>query len=202
MNVTRPCAQSTAGLLLAGGRSSRFGAEKALASFRGSPLMDAVAQRFAGLAAIAVSARPHSAAERRAHAQGYQVLHDAPSTPSGPLSGVCAGLAWANDLGLSFLATAPCDAPLLPDDLFPRLLQEINLAPAAYAQTGRGPHPLCAIWSVRLLAPLQLTLQDGEHPAVRGLLREIGAVAVSFADDRAFLNANTPEALAHLERAA
>ncbi len=202
MIATTPCAQSTAGLLLAGGRSSRFGAEKALAPFRGAPLMDAVAQRFAGLAAIAVSARPHSAAERRAHALGYPVLHDAPSTPPGPLSGVCAGLAWANDLGLSFLATAPCDAPLLPDDLFPRLIDSIGAAPAAYAHTTRGVHPLCAIWSVRLLAPLHLTLQDGEHPAVRSLLQEIGAVAVSFADDRAFLNANTPDALAALERAA
>lgn len=202
MSSVAPDRQSTAGLLLAGGRSSRFGAEKALAIFRGAPLMDVVAQRFAGLAAIAVSARPQSAAERRAHALGYPVLHDPPFAPAGPLAGVCAGLRWAKDLGLSFLATAPCDAPLLPADLFRRLRQAIGVAPAAYAETPQGPHPLCAIWSVRLLAPLALTLQEGEHPPVRALLREIGAEPVHFADERAFLNANTPEALARLERAA
>jgi molybdopterin-guanine dinucleotide biosynthesis protein A len=188
--------------LLAGGRSSRFGAEKALACFRGAPMLDRVASRFADLAAFAVSARQGSGAERRAQELGVTVLHDAPSAPSGPLSGICAGLHWAKHLGLSFLATAPCDAPLLPRNLFPRLLASIGAAPAAYARTAQGAHPLCAVWSVRLLPPLTTLLDAGQHPSVRGLLAEIGVEAVYFPDERLFLNANTPNALAALERAA
>jgi molybdopterin-guanine dinucleotide biosynthesis protein A len=55
---------------------------------------------------------------------------------------------------------------------------------------------------VRLLAPLAISLDLGEHPSVRGLLADIGALAVRFADERAFLNANTPQALLDLESAA
>jgi molybdenum cofactor guanylyltransferase len=195
------CAR-TAGVLLAGGRSQRFGAEKALARFRGAPMMDLVARRFAGLAAFAVSARPHTETERRARRLSIPVLHDAACAPAGPLAGVCAGLRWAEALGLTHVAVAPCDSPLLPLDLFPRLLAEIGTAPATYARTAGGPHPLCTVWSVRLLAPLAISLDLGEHPSVRGLLADIGALAVRFADERAFLNANTPQALLDLESAA
>ena len=201
MDSDAPCAR-TAGLLLAGGRSQRFGMEKALAYFRDAPMMDSIALRFDGLAALAVSARPDSGAERRAQQLGLPVLHDAPAFPAGPLAGVCAGLQWATGLGLSFLATAPCDAPLLPLDLFPRLLAAIGTAPAAYARTQQATHPLCAVWSVRLLATLRAPLNAGKHPSVRRLLADIGAKPVSFADERAFLNANTPDALTDLERAA
>jgi molybdopterin-guanine dinucleotide biosynthesis protein A len=189
-------------LLLAGGRSQRFGAEKALAAFQGVPMMDVVARRFVGVAAFAVSARPRSATELHALQAGLTVLHDDPSAPPGPLSGVCVGLRWAQDLGLSFLATAPCDVPLLPVDLFPRLLDVVGDAPAAFAQTGERMHPLCGIWNVRLLAPLTISSSNGEHPAVRRLLTDIGAVGVFFPDERAFSNANTPVALTDLERAA
>jgi molybdopterin-guanine dinucleotide biosynthesis protein A len=188
--------------LLAGGRSQRFGAEKALAGFHGVPMMDVVARRFVGLAAFAVSARPRSATESHALQVGFSILHDDPSSPPGPLSGVCVGLRWAQDLGLSFLATAPCDAPLLPMDMFPRLLDAIGDAPAAFAKTGERMHPLCGIWNVRLLAPLTISLSNGEHPAVHRLLTDIGAIGVSFPDERAFSNANTPVALTDLERAA
>ncbi len=192
----------TAGLLLAGGRSRRFGADKALAHYCGTPLMDAVAERFAGLAAFAVSARAQSSVERHAHERGLPTVHDRPEAPAGPLAGVWAGLHWANDLGLPLLATAPCDAPLLPRDLFPRLLASIGTAPAVYARTAHSAHPLCAVWRVDLLASMTALLRGGQHPSVRGLLEELDAAAARFEDERAFLNANTPAVLVDLERAA
>jgi molybdopterin-guanine dinucleotide biosynthesis protein A len=190
------------GLVLAGGRSRRFGAEKALAPFRGAPMMDAILDRFGELPIVAVSARRGSAAERRAAALGLPVLYDSPSAPEGPLAGICAALEWARGIGLSYVASAPCDAPLLPHDLLPQLARAIGDAPAAYATTERGPHPLCALWSVRLQPALAIALAAGEHPPVRALLQDVGAHAVRFDDDRAFLNANTPAALAAMEGAA
>ncbi|MBI3438713.1 MAG: NTP transferase domain-containing protein, partial [Proteobacteria bacterium] len=53
----------TAGLVLAGGRSSRFGANKALAHFRGELLLDRALRPLQELAAIAISAREGSAIE-------------------------------------------------------------------------------------------------------------------------------------------
>ncbi|MGD9981364.1 MAG: molybdenum cofactor guanylyltransferase [Hyphomonadaceae bacterium] len=189
-----------AGLLMAGGRSRRFGEEKATAQFCGEPLMDAAAHVFAELTCFAVSARPGSGAERHAITQARPVLHDDPALPSGPLAGLAEGLRWAKQRGFALLATAPCDAPLLPVDLVGRLADEIGGAPAAYAVTQSGVHPLCALWRVDLLDTIVSRLRAGEHPPVRKVLTECGAVAVRFGSPDAFANANTKAALAALEQ--
>ncbi|MEZ5996794.1 MAG: NTP transferase domain-containing protein [Hyphomonadaceae bacterium] len=73
------------GLLIAGGRSTRFGAEKAVALFSGMPMMDRVAQLFADLPAFSIGARPGSGAEARGREAGIEVVFDDPSFPVGPL---------------------------------------------------------------------------------------------------------------------
>lgn len=192
---------TTGGLLLAGGRSTRFGAEKAVAPFRNHAMMDAPLAALAGFAHLAVSAPAGSAAAARGHELGLAVLADDPSLPLGPLNGVLAGLIWARARGLEFLATAPCDAPLLPAYLFARLGAEIGDAAAAHAVTVDGEHPLCALWRVDLATALRDTLAPGVHPPVWRFLGDHGARAVRFADAAQFANANTPETLAALERA-
>lgn len=189
----------TGAVLLAGGRSERFGAEKAAAPFRGQLMMDAAAAPFAQCASLAVSARAGSGAARHAIACGLEVLADDPQHAKGPLAGVCAGLKWALRQGFDLLATAPCDAPLLPHDLVVRLMHGRGEAPAAYAVTDGGVHPLCAIWSVALLPALTHALEYGSHPAVRTFLSDHHARPIHFEDAFAFTNANTPEALAALE---
>lgn len=203
--MTRPCSISEtriAGVLLAGGKSSRFGGEKAIALFGGKTLMEVVVLAFKDLPRFAVSAQPTSAAAARARIWGVPVLSDDLSAPAGPLAGVAAGLDWAKREGFDFIATAPCDAPLLPGDFVKRLADGIGAAPAAYAVTCQGEHPLCALWRVDRLEVLKTRLSAGEHPAARSFLRDIGAAIVHFDDALAFANANTADALAQLERGA
>ena len=191
--------EQVGGLLLAGGRSSRFGSDKAFARLKSQLLIDLAARPLACLPVYAISARIDSAAADHAHKQGLAILADDPSLPTGPLAGVLAGLDWARELGLSHLATVPCDAPFLPSDLFTALLCGIGEANAAYARTPKSDHPLCALWRVSLRDPLRAALAQGRHPSVRSLLARVGAVGVGFEDERAFANANTREALASLE---
>lgn len=160
----------TGGVVLAGGRSSRFGAEKATAPFEGRLMMDAALDRFAPLARRAVSARAESTAALHAHALGLPVLADAPDAPRGPLAGVAAALSWAKALDLSIVATAPCDTPFLPLNVFPKLLEGLGDAPAACAVTECGEHPLCAVWRVELAPRIADAIANGQHPAVRDLV--------------------------------
>ncbi|MEQ1812579.1 MAG: NTP transferase domain-containing protein, partial [Terricaulis sp.] len=105
--MTRPRSISEtriAGVLLAGGKSSRFGGEKAIALFGGKTLMEVVVLAFKDLPRFAVSAQPASAAAARAHAWGVSVLSDDASAPAGPLTGVAAGLDWAKREGFDFIA--------------------------------------------------------------------------------------------------
>jgi molybdopterin-guanine dinucleotide biosynthesis protein A len=144
---------------------------------------------------IAVSATPGSKAEALAKARRLTVLYDRPGDPRGPLAGVRAGLQWAAEKKLDFLAVEPCDAPRLPPDLHARLWAEIGEAPAAFAQTCEGVQPLCSLWRPSALAAVEAALSSGEHPPVWRLLGEIGAVAVYFPGEDAFTNANTQETL-------
>ena len=192
-------ALSMAGLILAGGRSSRFGSEKAMATLAGRTMLDSIAERFARQTRTAVSVRPGSGAERWARAHGFETVYDDPRLASGPLAGLASGMVWAQRSGFDCIATAPCDAPLLPRTLFATLHERLGRAGIAYAVTDAGPHPLCALWRTALLPALKAVLADGRHPSVRSLLLELGAKPVGFADERAFANANTPAALAALE---
>jgi molybdopterin-guanine dinucleotide biosynthesis protein A len=189
---------AVAGMVLAGGRSTRFGGEKAAAVLHGKPLLLWAVQRLQGVCReVAVSARPGTETEALAIAHGLAVLHDAPGDPDGPLAGVKAGLAWAAGLGARTLAVSPCDAPLLQDDLFVRLLEAAGEG-AALAVTAEGRQPLCAVWPVAALGELERRLAGGAHPPTWRALLELGAREVLFEPPEAFANVNTREDLAAL----
>ena len=188
---------TTFGLVLAGGRSSRFGSEKALARLEGRTLLEIAVERLArDCAAVAVNAPAVSGAAAQAQAMGWPLLSDAAGDPDGPLSGIRAGLRWAAKAGVGRLAVIPCDAPARPDDLVARLLAELADAPAAAAETDQGVEPLCAVWTTSALDALGDALDSGAHPPVHAFLDLLGARLVRFADAAAFLNVNTPGDLA------
>jgi molybdopterin-guanine dinucleotide biosynthesis protein A len=186
-----------AGMVVAGGRSTRFGGEKAAAVLGGRPLLLWAVRRLQGACLhVAVNARPGTETEALALAEGLPVLHDTPGDPDGPLAGVKAGLAWAKSLGARSLAVSPCDAPLLPADLFPRLIEAAGKGAAALAVTADGRQPLCAVWPVTALPTLERLLTGGAHPPIWRTLAELGATEVMFEPAEAFANINTREDLA------
>ena len=184
------------GLILAGGRSSRFGREKALADLAGAPLITRVRDVLTrGASPVAVSAAPGSAAAAYAVGHGLACLHDDPADPPGPLAGLRAGLRWARAQGLRWLATCPCDTPFLPSDLVARLAaarsREESLGErGSFASTPAGVEPLCALWPV---AALERVEAAPGHPSIRRVLADLGALEVRFDDHRAFANLNTPQ---------
>src|SRR5688572_5092940 len=111
------------GLILAGGQGRRMGGvDKGLQPFRGKPLVEHVIERFRPqVQELLISAAP---AARAYEAYGRVVLDE---LGEGPLAGLHAGLAACGGL----LASAPCDTPLLPDDLVARLRAGLKDADAA-----------------------------------------------------------------------
>jgi molybdopterin-guanine dinucleotide biosynthesis protein A len=190
-----------AGLVLAGGRSLRFGGEKAAALLGGRPLLLWAALRLqASCGAVAVNVRPGTEAEVLAKANGLPALYDAPGDADGPLAGVRAGLAWAAGIGARALAVSPCDAPLLPADLFARLIDAAGQG-AAMAETGDGLQPLCSVWPVTALPAVSAALAGGAHPPTWRVLEGLGAARVHFEPPEAFANLNTREDLLRAQAA-
>jgi molybdopterin-guanine dinucleotide biosynthesis protein A len=194
-----PDPDSVAGLVLAGGRSLRFHGEKAVAELDGRALLLLAADRLRRCCArVAVSAREGSEAEALAKATGLPTLHDAAGDAAGPLAGVKAGLIWAASVGARALAVSPCDAPLMPVDVFERLIERAA-GGAAMAETADGPQPLCAVWPVTALQSVRDALAGGAHPPAWAVLEQLGAHKVRFAPPEAFANINTRADLAAVD---
>lgn len=174
-------------LILAGGRSSRFGSDKALALLHGRPLIAHVMDHFAGRP-VAISGGAHFARF------GVPVLPDGEFAGAGPLAGIYEGLEWALDA--EALITVPCDTPFLPQDLIPRLFPG-----PCYVRAGGREHFLVASWPPDSRAILQSLMQDGGSRKVERFTRALDAQAVDFADDgRLLLNINRPEELENAAR--
>ncbi len=183
------------GVILAGGKSRRFGSPKAPALLAGLPMLEHVARRLRCCCAHLALAGGGEATPWRG-----ERLADPATRETGPLSGVLAALAWAETLEAAWLVTAPCDTPLLPADIVPRLHGAVvqGEADLAVARTAGGLHPLCAIWHVSFRSKLEAKLAAG-HPPIHSLLAEFGGVAVDFNNEHAFLNVNTQDDLARAE---
>ena len=192
-----------AGLILAGGRSRRFGGEKAVAEIDGVSLLKRVLFALAPhCAPIAIAAPVGSGAAAFARQAKLGLVADAEGVARGPLAGVLGGLDWALAAGATWLATVPCDTPFLPGDLVPRLAAAARGEQAAVARSPSGRQPLCAVWPIEATRrALRSALSGATHPPVRRILEELRAVEVAFDDDGAFANINAQADLAAARQA-
>ncbi|WP_370674720.1 molybdenum cofactor guanylyltransferase MobA [Pleomorphomonas sp. PLEO] len=192
-----------AGLILAGGRSSRMGGmPKALIELAGATLLDRVATTLAPhVGDLAVNLPPDLGLPD----MKLPVVRDASATFEGPLAGVVAGLHRASALSNrpTHLLTAPVDLPFLPVDLAARLIAGTDDQDAVvFAEGPSGRAPLCALWPLSV-APRLLAFLGGEERRVGAFLASEQARSVVFASTIVgkkavdpFFNINTPADLA------
>ena len=186
-----------AGVILAGGRSSRMGVEKSLMDFGGAPVIARVIARLTPqVAHLAINANGDPTRFARF---GLPVIADAGRDQPGPLAGIAAGLAFARERGCAWLATAPCDAPFTPCDLVARLLSARASSLVAIACGARGLEPLFGLWSIEASAHIEAALQSGER-AVHRVAAALGAAIVRIDNEAGAadwaLNLNRPEDVA------
>jgi molybdenum cofactor guanylyltransferase len=183
-----------AGVILAGGLSTRMGRDKALVDFAGRPMIAHAIERLAPqVDGLAISANGDAA---RFDHFGLPVLPDARADHPGPLAGIVAGLRFAADRGRLLLATTPCDAPFAPRDLVARLRGDDALP--AVARSPEGVEPLFALWPVASLGRVEAALAAGDASVWR-LLAALGAREVdipAIPGERWWLNLNAPDELA------
>jgi molybdopterin-guanine dinucleotide biosynthesis protein A len=164
------------GAILAGGRSSRFGSDKALAMIDGRPMLEHVAERLSGQCdGLVVAGRDWPGIDR---------VDDRPEPGLGPLGGLAGALAHALDHGFDAVLTSSCDLPALPDDLIAMLG-----APDAMLQR----QPTIGLWSADQADTLAAYLESGQSRSIRAWAETIKASTIAWGDGLA--NINTPEDL-------
>ncbi|MCU6455447.1 molybdenum cofactor guanylyltransferase [Sphingomonas sp. A2-49] len=161
------------GAILAGGRSRRFGSDKATAPFEGKPLIEHVRALVAGrVDAVVVIGRPGGIA-------------DLPRPDLGPLGGIAGAIDHAATHGFDTVLTIGCDMPRLPATLLDALLHR---APSYCADA-----PVLGHWPAALGAQLLAHIDASDRRSVRGWAETIGALPIAAPTPLA--NVNTPDDL-------
>jgi molybdopterin-guanine dinucleotide biosynthesis protein A len=169
------------GYVLAGGRSSRMGRDKALLPFRGGILAAAVAREVE-------------------HAAGSVTLVGHPDLGGipdlypgeGPLGGILTAL---HHTSADWNLIVACDLPRISADFLRGILAEAFRSPAPIllpCGPGGRPEPLCAAYHRRALAGLEAAFARGIRK-VTAAMEGLGALRLNVDEMAVFQNVNTPE---------
>lgn len=193
-----------AGVLLAGGQSTRMGGgDKCLRLLAGKPILaHAIERAKPQVDALVLNANGDPA---RFAAFGLPVIADDITGFVGPLAGVLAGLDWAAKHlpEAELVASFATDAPFLPRDLVRRLAVALEEGgfDLACAQSNGQTHPVFGLWQVSLRDDLRAALEGGLRK-VDLWTRRFKLVEVEFLAEPIdpFFNANRPDDLAEAEQ--
>ena len=169
------------GVVLAGGLSTRFGSDKALAELGGHTLLARAVDTLSGWCEYVVVAGRETAPA--------PCIPDWPHPQMGPLGGIAAGLRLARDEDYEGVLTLGVDSLGLPENL-PELL-------------GSGPaylesQPVVGLWPAGTVDAIEtLLLAEGKH-SMLAFAEAVGARAVKTGTKPA--NINTPADLTAAEK--
>ncbi len=181
------------GLVLAGGRSTRMGRDKAALGWQGRPALDRAFELLAAVTKRAfVSLRADQAADPLRAGRPHILDGEA---GSGPVAGIMAAQAAHPEAAWLVLA---CDLPFADHATLEHLLS--RRAPDQLATAYRSAHdglpePLCAVWEPTSRKPLAEFVAAGRH-CPRKFLIQSDAALIDLPDPCALDNVNTPAELA------
>lgn len=169
------------GVVLAGGMSSRFGSDKALAEYKGHTLLARAVDMLSGWCEhVVIAGRETGPAP---------CVPDWPRPGMGPLGGVAAGLHHALDEGYHSILTCGVDSLCLPGNLL-----ELLSPASAYLAS----QPVIGHWKADAASVAEAILQSEGRHSMLAFAESAGARGVKSASKPA--NINTPADLAAMER--
>lgn len=195
--------EDVTGMVLAGGRSSRFGRDKAQVLIDGEPFLSRVANALAAACReVLVVAAPEQEIPKLSAPCPVRTVRDA-MPYEGPLAGLIAGLGATRT---EWAMVCTCDAPLVQSALLRLLCSKTSESVDAVTPLVEGRmQPFPALVRVRRLPELMVQFASGERRIGRSL-ESLPRAAVAEAELReadpqllSFDNVNTPADLARLE---
>jgi molybdopterin-guanine dinucleotide biosynthesis protein A len=168
------------GVVLAGGLSTRFGSDKALAEWEGrSLLLHAVDNLSGRCEQVVIAGREIGPAP---------CIPDWPRPNMGPLAGIAAGLHYAQDMDFESVITCGVDSP----DVSQKTLAGLRSPPCYLAD-----QPVIGHWPTGAAAAVERILEGTGKHSMLAFAEAIGATAVKSSGKPA--NINSPADLAALE---
>jgi molybdenum cofactor guanylyltransferase len=188
---------SRAGFLLAGGKSSRMGTDKALLQFRGQTLLDRALTVMTPVCNRVMLVGDPDRFAKYGVAKNLPIVTDI-FPDCGPLGGIHAALVHSTaELNLMMAVDMPFVSEKVLEFLFSAA--EASNAVITVPRAGRGLQPLCAVYRRDFSAAAEQSLRAGMYKIEAvftavpiQVIEERNLVAAGFSE-RTFFNVNTPQ---------
>tara|TARA_B100000965_G_scaffold350803_1_gene324932 strand:+ start:32 stop:637 length:606 start_codon:yes stop_codon:yes gene_type:complete len=189
-------------VVLAGGKSKRFGENKSQAQLGGKILIDHILSEiiyeFKEVLIVANEKIEHLPSERIIKIEDYKKNY-------GPLGGIFSAMKWAKDNNKKYnwIASFPSDTPFFKMNIFKKFLNKINEKESElfFIKSNEKRHNIFGLWSLDLIDQLEKDLETGTRK-VEKWANNIGVkiINMSFEKKDPFFNINTKEDLKNAEK--
>ena len=182
-------------VVLAGGKSKRFGEDKNQAKLGNLTLLehvlDKVTKKFKKI--LIVSNQNLNIKKLNS----ITIVPDCIQGNLGPLVGVLTAMKWIkkNNEQYKWIATFPCDTPFFDTSIIEEYKSKINLNESLlyFVKSNEKRHNIFGLWSVKLKDTLENDLVDNNYRKVEGWADKIGVKIINIKTDKLdyFFNINT-----------
>ena len=185
-------------VVLAGGKSKRFGKDKSQVKLGNKILIDYVLTEIVDFYndILIVTNEPI----KFLNSNKISIINDF-KKGLGPLAGVLSAMKWVKDnkKNYKWISTFPIDTPFFKKEHLSKFYKEINLNESNlfFMKSKNTRHNIFGLWSLELFEKLELALDRGDRK-VELWANEIGVKTIDFEDENnkdPFFNINTEEDL-------
>ena len=186
------------GVILAGGKSKRFGDDKSTAKLGDKTLLDHSIEKIEkDFQEILIVTNKDTIISSKKNIFSTKDLIDG---HLGPLVGVLSAMAWAqeNKKKYDWVATFPCDTPFFDENLIGKIknFPKRSEKKLFFLKCGSRRHNIFGLWSLELKQTLLEDINNG-HRKVEEWANKVGSEIIEIDDKNEynFLNINTKEDL-------
>ena len=182
-------------VVLAGGKSKRFGADKNQAKLGGITLLEHVLKKVTPKFNKTLIISNQNLNIKKINS--VSIVPDYIQGNLGPLIGVLTAMKWIkkNNEKYQWVATFPCDTPFFDKTIIEEYKSKINLNESLlyFVKSNEKRHNIFGLWSVKLIDTLEKDLVDNNYRKVEKWADKIGVKIINIKNDKfdSFFNINT-----------
>ena len=188
------------GVILAGGKSKRFGQDKSEVKLGDKTLIEhtlhKIKSKFSKIIIVSNSKI----------LKDYTIIKDCIDGQLGPLVAVLSAMKWIkkNNFSYNWIATFPCDTPFLNISIIDEFIKvsKLNNSLLYFVKSKEKRHNIFGLWSLQLIEILEKDIIENNYRKVEKWANKVGVKTINVSYDNLdpFFNINTKEDLIEAEK--
>jgi len=188
------------GVILAGGKSKRFGQDKSEVKLGDKTLIEhtlhKIKSKFSKIIIVSNSKI----------LKDYTIIKDCIDGQLGPLVAVLSAMKWIkkNNFSYNWIATFPCDTPFFNISIIDEFtkVSKLNNSLLYFVKSKEKRHNIFGLWSLQLIEILEKDIIENNYRKVEKWANKVGVKTINVSYDNLdpFFNINTKEDLIEAEK--